>query len=74
VIDFTGVMRQVGGIAVKVESSGIAHDWDTWFARVQSNNPFDWYRSLVVLIADPSRFYSCGMHPFGLADVEVSRS
>lgn len=73
VIDFTGVLRQVGGIAVKVESSGSAHEWDTWFARIQSNNPFDWYRALVVLIGDSRLFYSCGMHLFGLADVEVSR-
>ena len=73
VIDFTGVIRQVGGIAAKVESSGIAHDWDTWFARIQSNNPFDWYRTLVVLIGETGLFYSCGMHLFGLADVEVSR-
>jgi hypothetical protein len=37
-------------------------------------DPFDWYCSLVTLIADDLLYYSCGMHNFGLPDVEVPRS
>lgn len=73
VIDFTRLIQQMGGIAPKIESTGIAHEWSTWFDRLQSENPFDWYRSLVVLVGDTESFFSCGMHLFGLPDVEISR-
>jgi hypothetical protein len=73
VIDFCALMRDVGGIALKVESAGVAHEWAGWFDMVSSENSFDWYRALVTLIGDDEYYYSCGMHQFALADVEVSR-
>jgi hypothetical protein len=69
---FTQVVKSCGGIAIKIESAGIAHEWSTWFAALSSENPFDLYRSFVVLIGDSHFYYSCGMHHFGLPDVEVS--
>jgi hypothetical protein len=73
-VDFTTVLRQCGGIAVKIESSGVAHSWDAWFEQMKSNNPFDWYRTFVCLIGDTEYYYSCGMHHFGLPEVEAPRS
>lgn len=74
VITFTNVLQRCGGYAVKVESAGVAHEWRHWFAALNSKNPFDLYRAFVVLIGDADHYYSCGMHHFGLPDVEVERS
>ncbi len=71
IIEFSRLMRSVGGIAVKVESSGLAHDWDTWLERIGSDWSFDWYCSLIVLVEDRDAYYSCGMHHFLLEEVEV---
>lgn len=72
-LKFTTVLRDIGGCAVKVESSGIAHTRDTWQALLSSKNPFDQYRGVVVLIGDEHYFYSCGMHHFNLPDCQASR-
>lgn len=70
VAKFTGVVRQAGGIAVKVESAGVAHTWPTWESRVRGSL-FDLYCCAIVLVADKRSFYSCGMHHFGLPECEV---
>ncbi|HEY1084723.1 MAG TPA: hypothetical protein VGE29_20830, partial [Prosthecobacter sp.] len=70
---FTGVLRRAGGLAVKVESSGVAHEWDRWFSLL-SGSTFDAYCSAVTLIADSERYYSCGMHHFGLPESSLPRS
>lgn len=74
IITFTKMMRAIGGIAVKVESSGLSYGWEAWFEQVSSDEPFDWYRTLVIFVEDNQRYYSCGMHLFQLPDVEVPRS
>jgi hypothetical protein len=70
---FTGVLRRAGGLAVKVESSGVAHEWDRWFSLL-SGSTFDAYCSAVTLIGDSERYYSCGMHHFGLPECSLPRS
>ena len=71
---FTGVLREVGGIAVKIESSGVAHKWTTWEEILNSDNPFDLYRGFVTLIGGDTHYYSCGMHHFGLPEAQVPLS
>lgn len=71
---FTSLVRDIGGFAIKVESTGIAHDWDVWHSLISSENPFDQYRCFVVPIGDEDQFYSCGMHHFGLPDCQISRA
>jgi hypothetical protein len=71
---FTDLMRQIGGFAVKIESSGVAHEWTEWEAILGSENPFDLYRGFVTLVGDDDRYYSCGMHHFDLPESQVSRS
>jgi len=68
---FLDVLKLAGGFAVKIESSGIAHDWETWTECITSDLPFDLYRAFTLLIGDTDSFYSCGMHHFNLPDVEV---
>jgi hypothetical protein len=71
-LTFTSLVRELGGYAVKIESTGIAHAWDVWHTLLSSDNPFDQYRCFVVLIGDEKQFYSCGMHHFGLPDCQIS--
>jgi hypothetical protein len=73
VLKFTQLIQRLGGLAVKLESAGIAHTWERWFALL-SGSPFDVYCAAVVLIGDEDYYYSCGMHHFGVPDCEVPRS
>ena len=70
---FTSLLRDCGGIGIKNESSGIAHEWDRWFELIESDNLFDAYCACIVLVADEDVFYSCGMHHFNLPEVQISR-
>jgi hypothetical protein len=70
---FTAAIRQIGGLALKIESSGRAHEWQVWDEILDSDNPFDLYRGFVTLVGDEDFYYSCGMHHFGLPDSQVSR-
>jgi hypothetical protein len=72
ILKFTQLVQRVGGIAVKLESAGIAHTWDRWFA-LMSGSLFDVYCACVVLIGDERCYYSCGMHHFGLPECEAPR-
>ena len=69
---FTEVLSRCGGIAVKLETSGAAHEWERWFELLNSDNLFDTYCASVVLVGDKDFYYSCGMHNFGLPDVQIS--
>src|SRR5262249_53529116 len=72
-LKFGTVLRRAGGIAVKVESAGIAHTWERW-SELLTGTPFDLYCAVVVLVADEEQYYSCGMHHFLLPECAVPRS
>jgi len=74
IVKFTEVLSKCGGVAIKLETSGIAHDWERWFELLRSDNPFDTYCGGVVLVGDEQFYYSCGMHNFGLPDAQISNS
>jgi hypothetical protein len=65
-------LLQAGGIAVKVESTGIAHSADRWMEFTRSGDLYQLYCAFVTLIRGSEYFYSCGMHNFGLPDVSAS--
>jgi hypothetical protein len=65
-------LLKAGGIAVKVESTGIAHSADKWMEFTRSGDLFQLYYAFVTLIKGNEYFYSCGMHNFGLPDVSIS--
>jgi len=73
ILKFTQVVQRIGGIAVKLESAGVSHTWERWFALL-SGSPFDVYCAGVVLIGGKDHYYSCGMHHFGLPECEAPRS
>lgn len=74
ILRFTDVLRRIGGIALKVESAGIAHEWEHWEQLLRSDDLFDLYTGFVTLIADEQHYYSCGMHHFDLPDAQVPRA
>jgi hypothetical protein len=74
VLKYTGLLQRLGGIAVKVESAGVAHTWERWQQLLGGGTPFDLYCAAVVLVGDTDSYFSCGMHLFGLPDCEVSRA
>lgn len=73
ILKYTQLLQRLGGLAVKVESSGTAHTWERWFALL-SGTPFDIYCAAVVLVGDRDYYFSCGMHLFGLPECEVPRA
>jgi hypothetical protein len=73
ILRFTELLKRLGGIAIKLESSGVGHWWGRWFQLLGSKNEFNWYCAVVMLLAADSRYYSCGMHHFGLADSAVEK-
>jgi len=73
VAKFTKLLQATGGVAIKVESAGVAHTWERW-NQLLAGTPFDLYTAAITLVADRDYFYSCGMHNFSLPDCEVPRS
>lgn len=70
---FTKVLLDIGGIAVKIETAGIAYEADKW-SRYNCQDVFDIYSLFVGLVEGEDSYYSCGMHNFGKADVAVEIS
>ncbi|WP_269537102.1 DUF4261 domain-containing protein [Cerasicoccus fimbriatus] len=70
----TSALENVGGIAIKVEAAGVAHEWHRWNEYLGIESGFGLYNALICLISDTDVFYSCGMHHFGLPEVSVPAS
>jgi hypothetical protein len=71
---FTGALLRAGGIAVKVETAGVAHSPERWLQACSSEEPWDIYTLFVVLVGGDDCYYSCGMHNFALPDTQVPAS
>ena len=67
-----GVLLEIAGIAIKLESADIAHSRDEWLSNYNSDDVFDLYSLFVVLIEGEEYYYSGGMHHFGKADVAIA--
>ena len=67
-------LLRAGGLAVKVESAGLAHSSEKWAALAADATAFDCYRALVTLVGDERLVSSCGMHAFGLPEVSCPGS
>jgi hypothetical protein len=68
---YAQVFLSIGGIAVKVESTGIVHEKDKWLANYNSEDLFDIYSLFVTLVEGDDYYYSCGMQNFAKADVSI---
>jgi hypothetical protein len=63
----TAVMR-AGGMAVKIDSAGLAHGRDDWFKLAGDKEPGGLYWAFVNTVGDERETYTCGMHHLGLRD------
>lgn len=66
-------LLRVGGYAVKVETSGIAHTKEDWLDFCEYLHIYSAHRALVVYVTG-EKTYSCGMHNLGLPDAIVDSS
>lgn len=69
VVEVGAALLKAGGLAVKIETSGIAHTKEDWYELVENLKYFPIYSHFVTLIGDDESYYSCGMKAFGLPDV-----
>ncbi|MEL6441562.1 MAG: hypothetical protein AAFQ80_20200 [Cyanobacteria bacterium J06621_8] len=65
-------LLEIGGTAIMVESSGIAHEKQQWLTRSKSDDVFDIYTLFVTLIEGDECYYSSGMSNLGKADVAIN--
>lgn len=67
------VLLDLGGTAVRVDSSALAHSAAEWRElSAQANDMQALYRAYVGLVSDGTGFSSCGMHNLGLPDALIS--
>ncbi|HEX6605843.1 MAG TPA: DUF4261 domain-containing protein [Chloroflexia bacterium] len=68
-----GVLH-AGGLAVKVESAGVAHSSEQWKALTTATDAEALYYAYVTLVGqgDNRTYYSCGMHNLGLRDAIIT--
>lgn len=71
IASFAKVFLDIGGCALKIESTGIAHQKSKWLEKYNSEDIFDLYLLFVILRGNEEYFYSCGMYNFGKADVSI---
>lgn len=74
IVEAGATLLKAGGLALKIETSGIAHTKEDWYQLVENLDCFPIYSHFITLIGDEERYYSCGMKVFGLPDVVVPSS
>lgn len=67
-------LLDAGGMALKVEFSGVAHEADRVRYAAEFGTALDLIDMFTVAIGSDAFFYTCGMHHFGLPDVSVDAS
>lgn len=61
-----------GGLAVRMEGSGAASEWQPWLEQLDSGTPASIYESAVEIVRDGDTYFTCGMHQFDLPDAQIS--
>lgn len=74
VVEASRALFSAGGIAIKVESAGIAHSEERWRELTDTFEPEKVIQAFVCLVGDPEGAFSCGMHNFGLPDTFLHES
>jgi hypothetical protein len=68
----TTALVRAGATEVSVHNSGLTHPAATWRKLGDSGELADLYSAYVRFVAGPEIYASCGMHAFGLPDVEIA--
>lgn len=71
ILGFSTLLEKAGGLAVKVETAGIAHSFETWKSLMGSNSSYDLYQAVTTVAMNEEVIYSCGMQQFNLPDACV---
>lgn len=68
-------LRELGGVAIRMEASGAASTWDDWLDRFESGVPSRIYGASVLVVQDDDDvMFTCGMHQFQLPEAQVAFS
>jgi hypothetical protein len=66
-------LRNADGLAIRMEGSGAASEWDPWLEDMESSNPCRIYRRATTLVSDGNgTVFTCGMQQFDLPDAEIT--
>ena len=68
VMQAANAILKCGGIAVKVESAGVAHSAAKWIELTEDELPTTVMEGFVTYVGGDDYFYSCGMHNIGFPD------
>lgn len=74
IIEAGAALLKAGGLAVKIETTGLAHSKDKWLDLIQDQDYFPVYSHFVNLIGDEKSYFSCGMKAVELPDVAIPSS
>lgn len=72
VIEVGNGLLNAGGIALKIETAGVAYSKDEWKELAENKEIFPIYSHVVTLVGDEDGYYSCGMQAFALPDVVIN--
>lgn len=64
-------LRDLGGVAIRMEASGAASEWESWLAAFQSGELARIYARCVFVIGDEDEMFTSGMHQFDLPDAQI---
>jgi tetratricopeptide (TPR) repeat protein len=64
-------LLQAGGLAIKVDSSGLTHSRQAWLEFAEEPTPLNLLKAYVTLLDEENRFVSRGMNNFGLPEAAV---
>ena len=65
-------LRDAGGLAVRLEASGVASPWKPWLGLLSSGGASELCELSVCFVRDEDdAFFTCGMHGFDLPDAEI---
>lgn len=66
-------LRELGGLAIRMEASGAAAEWDAWLQCFESGVPSRVCGVSVMVVRDDNdMMFTCGMHQFQLPDAQVA--
>lgn len=61
-----------GGLAVRMEGSGAASEWEPWLEQIDTGTPQAVFYAAVDLVQGANNtYFTCGMHQFDMADAQV---
>ncbi len=64
-------LRDLGGVAIRMEASGAVSAWEPWLERMESGSTSRLHDASVIVVVGERTAFTCGMHQFDLPDAEI---